>query len=54
MMYLILSDIDGNATPEVFHHGVDLIELRPPEKRRAVGEDRRRRSVGEYLTKKIL
>ena len=31
-MYLILSDADGNATPEVFHDGVDVIILR------AVGE----------------
>ena len=45
-MYLILSDADSNATPEVFHDGVDVIGLR------AVGECptkkiRRKRSNGE-------
>ena len=46
-MYLILSDADGNATPEVFHDGVDVIGLRaagecPTEKilrKRSNGED---------------
>ena len=52
-MYLILSDVDGNATSsrtsEVFHDGVDVIELR------AVGEEnvRRRRFDGEGLSEKI-
>ena len=51
-VYLILSNVDDNATPEVFHNGVDVIGLRtdredPSEKIQL------RRFVGEDLTKKI-
>ena len=48
-MYLILSDADGNATPEVFHDGVDVIRLR------VAGEEkgRRKRSAKEGWTEKI-
>ena len=48
-MYLILSDADDNATPEVFHDGVDVIGLR------AAGEEKdcRKRLDEEGLTEKI-
>ena len=48
-MYLILSNVDGNATSsrafEVFHDGVDVTRLRvigegPPEKRSFTGEEK--------------
>ena len=34
-MYLILSDAEGNATPEVFHDGVDVIGLRIAEEEKS-------------------
>ena len=65
-MYLILSDADDNATPKVFHDGVDMIGLRVAEedptkkvqRRRSDREDTiekicRRRFVGEDSTEKI-
>ena len=65
-MYLILSDANGNATPKMFHNGVNVIGLRVAEEdptknvqwRRSDREDttekiRRRRFVGEDTTEKI-
>ena len=48
-MYLILSDADDNATPKVFHNGVDVIRLK------AVGEEKgcRKRSDEEGPMEKI-
>ena len=47
-MYLNLFNSDNNATPKVFHDGVDVTGLR------AVGEKvRRRKSDGEDPTEKI-
>ena len=48
-MYLILSDVNDNVTPEVFHNGVDVINLR------VAGEEkgRRKRFDGESSTEKI-
>ena len=48
-MYLILSDVNDNVTPEVFYDGVYMIGLR------VVGEEKGRwkRSYEEDLTRKI-
>ena len=51
-VYLILSDVDDNATPEVFHDGVDVIGLRTA-KEDPLEEIRLRRSAIEDLSEEI-
>ena len=61
-MYLNLFNADNNATPKVFHDGVDVTGLRAVgekvRRRKSDGEDptekiRRRRFDGEGLTEKV-